>query len=259
MWCWISIKWDILRVAVFYAPVWVVILIIFGIYIKTGIHIFEQTQPLRELQQELRRPNTGGEKRVSLTQNPFLVQGITKTTDVLISYEDSSCSSPSSSTPGTILSSDEIKHLGPGATYSVKIEGPRPTAPSTLCPSSVGCCFGGSLKRRRMSDVANKAAYSYCKCAVLFFIALLVTWVPSSINRVYSLILPDEVSFGLTLASSLVLPLQGFWNAIIYIATSLPACQALIRTMMGKVNDVSAIKETASNESSTRRSDSSWS
>jgi len=80
---------------------------------------------------------------------------------------------------------------------------------------------------------ANRAALNYCKCAVLFFIALLVTWVPSTINRVYSLVHPDSVVFGLDFASGLVLPLQGFWNAVVYIATGFPACQALV----GKMRD----------------------
>ena len=33
--------------------------------------------------------------------------------------------------------------------------------------------------------------------------------------------------FGLDFASGFVLPLQGFWNTLIYIVTSLPACAAL--------------------------------
>jgi hypothetical protein len=93
---------------------------------------------------------------------------------------------------------------------------------------------------------ANKATLSYCKTAMLFFIALLCTWyalsrnppddkhkltqncrVPSTVNRVYTLVRPNDSLFGLDFASGLVLPLQGFWNTIIYIVTSLPACKAL--------------------------------
>ena len=88
------------------------------------------------------------------------------------------------------------------------------------------------LTDRRQSHVsidANSAAVSYCKCAMLFFIALLVTWVPSTVNRVVTLVHPKDAIFGLNYASGLVLPLQGFWNAVIYIFTSLPACKALVR------------------------------
>jgi hypothetical protein len=44
---------------------------------------------------------------------------------------------------------------------------------------------------------------------------------------VYTLARPDEPVYGLNFASGLVLPLQGFWNTVINIMTSLPACKAL--------------------------------
>lgn len=101
---------------------------------------------------------------------------------------------------------------------------------------------------------ANKATLSYCKTALLFFFALLCTWyvtvislfrlrtlpltyslrVPSTINRVNTLVHPDASVFGLDLASSLVLPLQGFWNTLIYIVTSFPACKALWNEISAK-------------------------
>lgn len=76
---------------------------------------------------------------------------------------------------------------------------------------------------------ANRATLSYCYTACLFFVALIVTWVPSTINRLYTLI--DDSNqpspFALDFASSLVLPLQGFWNLVIYVVTSWAACRAL--------------------------------
>jgi hypothetical protein len=76
---------------------------------------------------------------------------------------------------------------------------------------------------------ANRAAINYCKCALLFSAAMIVTWVPSTLNRLVTLVRPNDPNFGLAYASALVLPLQGFWNSIIYIFTSLPACKALMR------------------------------
>ena len=51
--------------------------------------------------------------------------------------------------------------------------------------------------------------------------------VPSSINRVYSLIHPSLVSLPFTYASGIVLPLMGFWNAVIYVTTSWAAVRLL--------------------------------
>ena len=79
------------------------------------------------------------------------------------------------------------------------------------------------------SSDANRAAINYCKCALLFFAAMIVTWVPSTLNRLVTLVHPNDPIFGLNYASGLVLPLQGFWNAVIYIFTSLPACKAMMR------------------------------
>lgn len=55
--------------------------------------------------------------------------------------------------------------------------------------------------------------------------------VPSSINRLYSLIYPGHVSVPFTYASSVVLPLMGFWNSVIYITTSWTACKLLFANM----------------------------
>lgn len=83
----------------------------------------------------------------------------------------------------------------------------------------------GRVQRRRANFEANNAAWSYSKCAILFFTALLITWLPSSANRVYSLIHVGEISVPLEFMSALVLPLQGFWNCIIYVVTSWQGCR----------------------------------
>lgn len=61
---------------------------------------------------------------------------------------------------------------------------------------------------------------AYLRTSFIFAISVLVTWTPSSINRVYSIVYPDRMSFGLNVASAVVLPLQGVWNAVIFFTTS---------------------------------------
>lgn len=90
---------------------------------------------------------------------------------------------------------------------------------------------------------ANRAAVSYCKWALLFFVAALVTWVPSTVNRVVTLVHPEDKIFALNYASGLVLPLQGFWNAVIYIFTSLPACSALLHSVTGASSNSKSTKK----------------
>lgn len=61
---------------------------------------------------------------------------------------------------------------------------------------------------------------AYLRTSFVFAISILITWAPSSINRVYTLAYPTRFNFGLNMASAVVLPLQGVWNAVIYCATS---------------------------------------
>lgn len=115
-------------------------------------------------------------------------------------------------------------------------------------------------KSRRVSIERHHATWAYSKYALLFFISLLVTWVsysthptlfsfwqlvqstlyfrfsdanlkvPSSANRIYSLAAAPSVSFGLNYVSAFVLPLQGFWNCLVYIATSTSGVKSLFTT-----------------------------
>lgn len=61
---------------------------------------------------------------------------------------------------------------------------------------------------------------AYLRTSFVFALSVLVTWTPSSINRVYTLAHPQDSSFGLNMASAVVLPLQGVWNCVIYSALS---------------------------------------
>jgi hypothetical protein len=75
---------------------------------------------------------------------------------------------------------------------------------------------------------------AYLRTSFVFAISILVTWTPSSINRVHNLIHPNDVSYGLNVASAIVLPLQGVWNAVIYFSTSWGLCkEEMQRTWLG--------------------------
>ncbi|KAF7549601.1 hypothetical protein G7Z17_g6263 [Cylindrodendrum hubeiense] len=73
-----------------------------------------------------------------------------------------------------------------------------------------------SLKLKRLDPIKM----AYLRTSFIFGFAVLITWIPSSINRLYSLTHEDRISFALSVASGCVLPLQGVWNAIIYFTTS---------------------------------------
>lgn len=92
-------------------------------------------------------------------------------------------------------------------------------------------------RRRLALYEANNAAWSYAKCALLFFSALLVTWIPSTANRLYPVIHQQQIILGLEYASAFVLPLQGFWNGLIYIFTTRRACKKLINDILSYISE----------------------
>ncbi|KAK2771293.1 hypothetical protein FQN53_005103 [Emmonsiellopsis sp. PD_33] len=121
-----------------------------------------------------------------------------------------------------------------------------------------------SFLHRQSSIERHNATYMYTKRVSLFFISLLVTWVrtvllsiysnhlltslthqqqaPSTMNRIYLIVHPERPSFGLSYAASLVLPLQGFWNFVVYTGTSIDAIRALYamyKTRWGMQSDES--------------------
>ena len=80
------------------------------------------------------------------------------------------------------------------------------------------------LLELKKTPEGHAAAMAYFQVAFLMFLALFVVWLPSSINRMYQFIYNDP-SFALNLMSAIVLPLQGAWNAVIYIFTTQKECK----------------------------------
>ncbi|KAI0472153.1 family A G protein-coupled receptor-like protein [Xylariaceae sp. FL0804] len=264
LWCWIADDWDIFRVATFYAPVWVVILLIFFIYIRAGGEIYRKHRQLRAFGGSS-SSGTYDRETLTTTDEPYPI----KTTEINVTSQSvdleeqgidlsplgrrASTASASEKKGGpaasasaaysvTITSTPSSKAGGgppPGGRpnrHSSSVHHPFPLPPSTT-PAAMAVrtpvgparpSLAPRTPRRaaaRPSNDANNAAWQYTKCAILFFTALLVTWIPSTANRVYSLVLPGRVAVVLEVMSAIVLPLQGFWNALIYLVTSWAAAR----------------------------------
>ncbi|KAI1505875.1 hypothetical protein F5X99DRAFT_173629 [Biscogniauxia marginata] len=222
LWCWVSSKWDIFRISTFYGPVWVVILLTFFIYIRAGGDIYRKRKQLHNF-------GSSGTHDADLWifEDPLAV----KTTEVSVTTETIGQGQPGIDLAPLGCRESASGTEGQNAAYSVTIssskkgdrrsQGPPPPPTPVAGDSQPPLAARNRPKtKRRANYEANNAAWSYTKCALLFFTALLVTWVPSSANRVYSVIHAGQISVPLEMISAVVLPLQGFWNAIIYIVTS---------------------------------------
>ena len=188
--------------------------------------------------QQLRSFNDSYRPQQFLVENPFTS---TKTTEVQITSEFVGLATESATDLTGKADGRPPSTLGPGYTVTIN-SAPRspPQKSPSLSPNIRMSSFSMSSRRtdlqrrnNRAAMEANTAAWSYTKCAILFFISLLVTWVPSSINRVYSLIHPELISVPFTYFSAVVLPLMGFWNSVIYITTSWTSCKRLGSRILG--------------------------
>ena len=246
--------------ATFYGPVWLVIVAIFSIYLFTGRIIFEKRRQLQNFANQRSAASSD-----TAVENPFVAPGIVKTTEIYIMSEPARV--PRKDHQHTLSTGSEIEdqavHPFAAADDLTRPESTIPEDPppepdtSAARPHLVSKANispqldkPGFVQQHNMTMDANKAALKYCECALLFFVALLVTWVPSTVNRVYTLVHPDRVSFGMNYAACMVLPLQGFWNTVVYIATSRPACRALLRSF----NDAFKPRERTTSPTSKRQS-----
>jgi len=235
LWCWVSSNWDIFRIATFYGPVWIVILITFFIYIRAGREIYKKHKQLRDFSYSHHEPEP-----LRTMDDPF---SSSKTTEVVVTSEvrgkQSIDLAPLGGGQRRGSESTAAPKL-PNAAYSVVIQSGRrgvgresygdvvlPIQTNATSDSIPPAPRTGNPLRRRAAYEANNATWSYTKCAILFFTAMLVTWIPSSANRVYSVVHNNQASLALEYMSAFVLPLQGFWNAIIYMVTSWKACKML--------------------------------
>ncbi|EFQ26114.1 G-protein coupled receptor [Colletotrichum graminicola] len=225
LWCWITPQWDIWRIITFYGPVWIAILITFFIYIRAGGEIYQKRKQLHNFS------SSDPDRRHSFHD----VLASIKMTEVYITSEvtvDQPQGSIGLGPMGSRGSEVGTAPRMPSAAYSVTISAnhnrnePHIDVVLPVESSAVEVFAQRPINSARMRNrELNNAAWSYTKCSILFFTVILIIWVPSSANRVYSVIYTKQSSTPLEYMSAFVLPLQGFCNALIYVVTSRKACK----------------------------------
>ncbi|KAJ4265301.1 hypothetical protein NW762_004586 [Fusarium torreyae] len=211
LWCWLTVEWDAWQLAT-YGLIWIIILISFAIYVRAGITIYKWKRRLNNFSNSYEL-NTSSQA----AQNPDHL-GIAKTTNITITTSDSA-------PPGFGQAFGSA--IRPEPVHSANIyTGPAPPVADSSEQRNIRTQH---LDRTRRSP-SDEAAMAYAKCALLFFTAMLITWIPASANRLYVLI-DGKASVTLGYLSAFVLPLQGFWNALIYYYTSRAACKQVIASL----------------------------
>ena len=89
-----------------------------------------------------------------------------------------------------------------------------------------------SMTRKAALAETNCEAWLYARVAFLYFLVMMICWIPASINRLVSLINPFGVIFALNYIAIIFLPLQGFLNALVYCVSSQTGVRNLLRLDM---------------------------
>ena len=217
----------------------VVILVTFFIYGRAGRTIYKRRKQLLEFDSSalgshhVEAQPAGGNKKV---------------TEVTVTTETTAASSSSSAAPNSPITPSTRDPL---TSYSISISasshgkypqlGSASAQTGTERPAQPPPPPPARPREKGFRTRADNAAWQYAKCALLFFAAMLITWIPSSANRVHWF-LHGRSSVPLEYMSAFVLPLQGVWNAIIYITTSWEACRSFLSDVrLGKRPDVTEI------------------
>ncbi len=118
---------------------------------------------------------------------------------------------------------------GPETTTSV-------TVPAQYCRrrSALGSLASITSAVRDHFFIVDPVKRAYLRTCLLFGASVMVTWIPSSVNRIHSLIYNDS-PFPYNAAAATVLPLQGVWNGLIFFITSWKVFRQCVRELTGRV------------------------
>ncbi|KAI1435367.1 hypothetical protein GGR50DRAFT_694229 [Xylaria sp. CBS 124048] len=257
IWCWIGKGWSDLRIYTYYLPIWVCIILTSLIYIGVGYYVFKQRNQLRNLSVSSPRrdpPGTrdSGEKdlfgnaAVMGTTNRDVLQVTTINTESERVHRPLSAATPLNWFKGPV---------GDLSDHDRDTDTSSPAAIATTITSITAQRRVKNTHWKRIKDGfnswSNKFSHmdpvklAYLRTSFVFAVSVLITWTPSSINRVHDIVKPNEFSFPLNLASAIVLPLQGLWNAVIFFSTSWSALRSECRAMVDSIQGIPRGRDTA--------------
>ncbi|KAJ3497495.1 hypothetical protein NLG97_g1849 [Lecanicillium saksenae] len=228
IWCWVDRQWDDIRIYTYYMLIWICIVGSLLCYALVGYHVFRSRDRLRSLTASTSRDAA----IIELTRNDEN-EGCygTVVTEVQVTSSVGIPQSPLASAPKTQPSGIDTQlatrsvfehsptHVPSGfGHYFSSVESPsrghRKTPPSPLKRA-----MSSTMSAARRFVVADPIKRAYLRTSFLFAISVLVTWIPSSMNRIHSWI-AGASPYEYHVATAAVLPLQGLWNAIIFFVTS---------------------------------------
>jgi hypothetical protein len=152
--------------ATFYCPVWLTIILTVLIYIRTGREIFANRRLLRQV------PDSTN----TYTATTLDGDDSWKMTEIQVTNEALPEAHLHSSHSGVQDLSPHHSLQGEFTAYSVNIKSEIRTKSDQLQPQNVAS-LTTTTNKRHVAARKDVATWVYTKCAMLYFIALIITWV----------------------------------------------------------------------------------
>ncbi|OIW32768.1 hypothetical protein CONLIGDRAFT_679147 [Coniochaeta ligniaria NRRL 30616] len=251
LWCWITNDWNPLRIYTYYMLIWICILSSMVIYLSIGVYVFRVRNRLHQFSSTTL---TSTQRKGTVTSPPphnkandwplspepgaDMYGTVNVVTEVRVTHTKTESSSSSIFPP---ISKPERAHHDenkPGddwprtpALYNRPLPPPPPgistivtsplkqiqsTAPKDNITAQTQRSIQRVADRFKIHDPIKRA---YLRTSFLFAVSVLVTWIPSSINRIRGMFYSDS-PYAYNVGTATVLPLQGVWNAVIFFVMS---------------------------------------
>ncbi|EGX96223.1 cAMP receptor-like protein, putative [Cordyceps militaris CM01] len=226
IWCWVDRQWDDIRIYTYYMLIWICIAGSLLCYALVGYHVFRSRDRLRSLTASSRDPAVEMPRNDENTGSYATV--VTEVQVTSTAGEPRSCPTslprPKPAEINTQIPVQSVFEHSPTEApsglvqYFSSVESPsrRPREPRPPLMQRVKSSMASAARRFTVADPVKRA---YLRTSFLFAISVLVTWIPSSMNRIHGWI-DGQSPYEFHVATAAVLPLQGLWNCIIFFVTS---------------------------------------
>lgn len=167
-----------LRIAAFYGPTWFIILLTFTIYIRVGLHIYRN----RRLLQNFSSADQPGTIDSAFEIHASKVVRITSEAAHVNSPKDTATAHAHGHNHGD-MESERISGAAENyVRYSVTVERGDGIPMTPIQQQGTSVPPASATGQNARNALTSAAAWAYCKYAILYFVALLVTWVRMSIS-----------------------------------------------------------------------------
>ncbi|RCI10603.1 hypothetical protein L249_4388 [Ophiocordyceps polyrhachis-furcata BCC 54312] len=235
IWCWVDSKWDAIRIFTYYMLIWICIIGSFICYILVGYHVFRSRNRLRSFPASKNREASQYDRSGMDHIDSYCG---TRTTEVQVVHSSASVrrtntlpepkqAHASRNGEATLESVSSVERRPAVAAQNFStVTSATPRHSKFMLPLTQTVREGRRFASKFVVDDPIKRAY--LRTSLLFALSVLVTWIPSSLNRIHGW-LAGESPFEFHVATAAVLPLQGVWNCFIFFVTSWKTVKRCIR------------------------------